>query len=210
MTEPELAAICVFCSSSEDIDSSFVDLAAAVGAEIGRRGHTLVSGGGRVSMMGAVARATRHAGGRTIGVIPAALRSLEVADELADELVVTATMRERKAEMEGRADGFLALPGGIGTLEELLEIWVARSLGFHSKPVVVLDPQGVFAPLRHQVALLHESGFLKSAALECCVFVSSAVEAFDFLDAAWVDPTRRVTAPEVSELLEAEADVSAS
>src|SRR3954469_18159228 len=129
-----MAAICVFCSSSERIASHYVELAADVGTELARRGHSLVSGGGRVSMMGAVARAARAGGARTVGVIPQALSELEVADDDADELLVTPGMRERKGLMDSRADAFLALPGGLGTLEELLEVWVARSLGLHDKP----------------------------------------------------------------------------
>src|ERR1044071_9143757 len=139
-------AICVFCASSETIPRHYVDLAGEVGTEIARRGHTLVSGGGSVSSMGAVARAARAGGARTVGVIPEALLAWEVADEQADELVVTPDMRVRKGEMDRRADAFLTLPGGIGTLEELLEIWVGRVLRMHQKPVVVLDPDGMFAP----------------------------------------------------------------
>src|SRR3954465_54459 len=146
-----MAVVCVFCASSERIPQHYVDLAAEVGAEIARRGHTLVSGGGSVSSMGAVARAARAGGARTIGVIPEALLAWEVADEQADELVVTPDMRVRKGEMDRRADAFLTLAGGIGTLEELLEIWVGRVLRMHDKPVVVLDPDGVFTHLRAQI-----------------------------------------------------------
>src|SRR5437588_6637739 len=123
-----MPAVCVFCASSERIDRRYLELAAAVGTELARRGYTLVTGGGRVSCMGAVARAARAGGARTVGVIPRALLRLEVADTDADDLVVTEDMRTRKGEMERRADGFLALPAGLGTLEEVLEIWVARSL----------------------------------------------------------------------------------
>src|SRR4051795_11076956 len=123
-----MAAICVYCSSSTAIDSRYVDLAAEVGSELARRGHSLVSGGGDLSCMGAVARAARAGGARTVGVIPRALLASEVADDNADELLVTDDMRTRKQAMDDRADAFLALPGGLGTLEELLEIWVARTL----------------------------------------------------------------------------------
>ena len=116
-----MARICVFCSSSERIHPAHLQLAAELGAELARRGHDLVSGGGRVSMMGAVARAVRAGGRHTLGVIPHALVGLEVADEDADELVVTSDMRERKGRMDAAADAFVALPGGLGTLEELLE-----------------------------------------------------------------------------------------
>ena len=114
-----------------------------VGAAIAERGWTLVSGGGNVSAMGALASAARARGGRTVGVIPKALVHREVADVEADELIVTDTMRERKQMMEDRADAFIALPGGIGTLEELFEAWTAGYLGMHDKPVVMLDPSGI-------------------------------------------------------------------
>jgi len=161
-----MAVVCVFCASSERIADRYVDLAAEVGAELARRGHELVSGGGSVSCMGAVARAARAGGARTVGVIPEALLAYEVADEQADELVVTSDMRQRKGEMDRRATAFLTLPGGLGTLEELLEIWVGRILRMHDKPLVVLDPDGVFAPLRQQVTALVDSGFALPSVLD--------------------------------------------
>src|SRR5436309_14297649 len=116
-------AVCVFCASSDLIPQRYIDLAADVGTEIARRGHTLVSGGGSVSCMGAVARAARAGGAHTVGIIPEGLLQWEVADEAADELVITPDMRVRKGEMDRRADAFPPLAGWLGTLEELLEIW---------------------------------------------------------------------------------------
>jgi uncharacterized protein (TIGR00730 family) len=194
-----MATICVFCASSERIDPRYVDLARDVGAELARRGHTLVSGGGSVSCMGAVARAARAGGAHTVGVIPEALLAWEVADEDADELVVTADMRERKGEMDRRADGFLTLPGGLGTLEELLEIWVARILRLHDKPVVVLDPDGVFAPLRDQVGALVDAGFARPHVHEAVAWASDVAGAFDLLERV-----PAVTQPMPDEVLEAE------
>ena len=115
-------------------------------------------------MMGEVARAVRAGGRRTLGVIPEALVGLEVADDDADELVVTRDMRERKGRMDAAADAFVALPGGLGTLEELLEVWVAGTLGLHDKPVVVLDPTGVYAALRDLVDKLLVQGFVRAGA----------------------------------------------
>ena len=120
-----------------------------VGEAIADRGWTLVSGGGNVSAMGAVAAGARSRGGRTVGVIPKALVHRELADIDADELIVTDTMRQRKQVMEERSDAFLALPGGIGTLEELFESWTAGYLGMHDKPLVLLDPNGHYDGLRH-------------------------------------------------------------
>lgn len=163
MAEPR--TICVFCASSTSIDPAHVELATAVGAELARRGHRLVSGGGSVSMMGAVAVAARAGGAHTTGVIPRHLLDLEVADTGADELLVVDTMRQRKAEMDTRADAFLVLPGGLGTLEEMFEVWTTRALGIHAKPVVLLDPTGVFDRLWLVLADLAAAGFLRPAAL---------------------------------------------
>ena len=118
-----MPAVCVFCASSLTIDERYLELARAAGTGIAGRGWNLVSGAGSISMMGEVGRAARAAGGHTIGVIPDALVEMEVADHDSDEFIVTRDMRQRKAIMDERSDAFLALPGGIGTLEELFEIW---------------------------------------------------------------------------------------
>jgi uncharacterized protein (TIGR00730 family) len=177
-----MATICVFCASSDRIPQRYIDLAAEVGTEIARRGHTLVTGGGSVSCMGAVARAARAGGARTVGVIPEGLLAWEVADDDADELVVTPDMRVRKGEMDRRADAFLALPGGLGTLEELLEVWVARILRMHDKPVVVLDPDGVFAHLRAQTDQLVGDGFARPSVHDAIAWSAEVGEAFDLLE----------------------------
>lgn len=177
-----MAAVCVFCSSSEAIAPAHVALADELGTLIARRGHSLVSGGGRVSMMGAVARAARAGGAHTLGVIPRGLVGLEVADDDADELVVTDGMRDRKARMDEAADAFVVLPGGLGTLEELLEIWVARSLGMHDKPVVVCDPTGLFAPLESLVDHLETEGFVRRDARHVLLWARSVTEAIDLVE----------------------------
>jgi uncharacterized protein (TIGR00730 family) len=202
-----VARVCVFCSSSQVIDPAHVRLAAQVGDELARRGHDLVSGGGRVSMMGAVAGAVRAGGRHTLGVIPEALVGLEVADVDADELVVTADMRERKGRMDAAADAFLTLPGGIGTLEELLEVWVAGTLGMHRKPVVVLDPDGVLAGLRTLVDALVAQGFVRPAAAAGAIWTSSVEAAMDAVEAgvAAAAATGPPPAPTPQEVLEADA-----
>jgi len=176
--------VCVYCASSESIEGGYVALATEVGRRLADLGYGLVSGGGRVSMMGAVARAARAGGAHTVGVIPSHLVPLEVADTDADELVVVETMRERKRVMDERADAFLALPGGIGTLEELFEVWTARSLGMHDKPVVVLDPDGFYGPLWRYLDHLRERGFVRQAALDSLVHATTVDEAFAALRAA--------------------------
>jgi uncharacterized protein (TIGR00730 family) len=176
-----VAAVCVYCASSQGIDPSFEELAYQVGRRLAADGHSLVSGGGRVSMMGAVARGARDGGARTLGVIPAHLVPLEVADTDADELVVVDTMRERKRVMDERCDAVLALPGGIGTLEELFEMWTSASLGMHAKPVLVLDVDRFYAPLWDWLDELHERGFVRQSALDTLVRARSLDEAFALL-----------------------------
>ncbi|MCA1711308.1 MAG: TIGR00730 family Rossman fold protein [Actinobacteria bacterium] len=190
-----MAAICVYCSSSTKIDQRYVDLAAEVGSAIAERGHSLVSGGGDLSCMGAVARAARAGGAKTLGVIPRGLLELEVGDQDADELLIVDDMRTRKGLMDARSDAFLTLPGGLGTLEELLEVWVARFLGMHTKPVVALDPDGLFAPLRQQVALLVEKGFVRQSAVDALHWTTSTGEALDLLEQHLGD-ARMTPAPE--------------
>ena len=178
-----MARICVYCSSSEHIDVSYVELAFQFGSRLAAAGHSLVSGGGRVSMMGAVATAARAAGAHTVGVIPEHLIAYEVADTEADELVVVDTMRERKRVMDERADAFVALPGGIGTFEELFEVWTSLSLGMHAKPVVVLDPDGFYDPLWSYLNALRDKGFVRQAAIDVLRRVSSVEQALALLPA---------------------------
>jgi uncharacterized protein (TIGR00730 family) len=161
-----VAAICVYCASSQGIEERYLRLAAEVGSRVAGDCHSLVSGGGRVSMMGALARAARSGGAHTVGVIPQHLVPYEVADVEADELIVVDTMRERKRLMDERADAFLALPGGLGTLEELFEVWTSGSLGMHAKPVVVLDPDDFYAPLWRFLEQLLDAGFVRREALD--------------------------------------------
>jgi uncharacterized protein (TIGR00730 family) len=171
----------VFCSSSSKIDPVYRDLAAEVGAELARRGHSLVSGGAQVSCMGAVARAARDGGAHTVGVIPQALVDVEVADE-DSELVVTEDMRSRKGEMDRRSDAFLVLPGGLGTLEELFEIWTSRVLGMHDKPIAILDPYNLYEPLRDLMKHLLEEGFARPRIFDAIGWTSTVAEAFDHLE----------------------------
>lgn len=200
--------MCVYCSSSERIDPGYVELARDLGAELARRGHSLVSGGGRVSMMGAVAAAARAGGAHTVGVIPQALVGWEVADEDADELLVTPDMRTRKAAMDERSDAFVALPGGIGTLEELFEIWVSRSLGMHTKPVVVLDPDGTYAGLRAAVDSLVDRGFVRPEAAAVIAWARTVTEALDLVEGRLAEPGpgRHAAPPPPEELLETEVE----
>ncbi len=171
-------AVCVYCASGPT-DPDLLALADALGAAIAERGWTLVSGGGNVSAMGAVAGGARRRGGKTVGVIPKALVHRELADIDADELIVTDTMRQRKQVMEDRADAFVTLPGGIGTLEELFETWTAGYLGMHDKPVVLLDPGGHYDGLRMWLQGLVGPGYVSQAALDRLLVVPDVETALD-------------------------------
>ena len=185
-----MPAVCVFCASSLTIDARYLDLAREVGAGVAARGWDLVSGAGSISMMGEVGRAARAGGGHTIGVIPDALVEMEVADHDSDEFIVTRDMRQRKGIMDERSDAFLALPGGIGTLEELVEVWTARSLNMHHKPVVVLDPWGDYVHLHALLDHWVERGFVKPTALEHVHWATDIPSALDEIERAW-DRQRR-------------------
>jgi uncharacterized protein (TIGR00730 family) len=179
-----VAAIGVFCGSATTVDQSFLDLAAEVGTAVARRGHTLVSGGGRVGMMGAVAGAARAAGGRTVGVIPDVLYGREVADTDADELIVTADMCERKNLMVEKSDGFLTLPGGVGTMDELFEVWTTGFLGLHTKPVVLLSPDNFYAGLLSYVDAVVRQRFLSPQSRDMLHVVDTVAAALDTIEAA--------------------------
>jgi len=158
----DLSAVCVFCGSSPGRRPGHAALAEALGRALARRSLTLVYGGGRVGLMGVVADAVLAEGGRAVGVIPKALARKEVAHEGLSELEVVTTMHERKARMAELADAFLALPGGLGTLEELFETWTWGQLGIHGKPLALLDTADYFD---HLVAFLDHAvaeGFVRA------------------------------------------------
>jgi len=155
--------ICVFTGSNPGVRPAYRAAAVALGELLAARGIELVYGGARIGLMGAVADATMAAGGKAIGVIPEGLKAKEVAHEGLDELHVVASMHERKALMAELSDAFIALPGGVGTFEELFEVLTWTQLGLHHKPVGVLDVAGYYQPL---LAFLDSSvaqGFVREA-----------------------------------------------
>jgi uncharacterized protein (TIGR00730 family) len=144
---PALSSICVFCGSNGGADPAYLAAAEAVGTGLAQRGIRVVYGGGRVGMMGAVADAARRAGGEVVGVIPQQIFDLEIGHTGLDDLRVVGSMHERKALMAELSDAFVALPGGIGTLEELFEVYTWAQLGIHAKPLALLDVAGYYRPL---------------------------------------------------------------
>lgn len=175
--------IAVYCASSTSVSEDARKLGFELGAAIADRGHELVWGGGAISVMGEVANGARSRNGYTIGVIPERLMNVEFIDHQASELHVVSDMRERKGKIESLAEGFIALPGGLGTLEELFEIWVGRYLGFHAKPISVLDPTGVYASLRVALADLTTKNFLKPGQHELVLWSESINSSLDHIEA---------------------------
>lgn len=153
--------ICLYGAASDAIHPEYLRGAEAFGRALGRRGHTLVFGGGATGMMGAAARGAKAAGGRLVGVAPWFFRESEGALlEGCDEFLHTDTMRERKQLLEERAEGFAVLPGGIGTFDEFFEILTLRQLGRHQKPIALLNLRGYFDPLLTLLERAAEQGFL--------------------------------------------------
>lgn len=173
--------IAVYCASSTAVSSENLKLGFDLGAAIAQQGHELVWGGGAISVMGEVAKGARQFGGKTIGVIPERLMNVEFIDHDSSELHVVADMRERKGLIEKLSDGFIALPGGIGTLEEFFEIWVGRYLGFHDKPIAVLDPSSVYQTLRIALDDLTARNFMKPGQHELVKWCNEIGEALNHL-----------------------------
>ncbi len=153
-------SICVYCGSRHGVKPAYTAAAVALGQAIGQRGWQLVYGGGKVGLMGEVADATLAAGGRVVGVIPQALQDREVGHTGLHEMHVVQTMHQRKQMMAERADLFIALPGGIGTLEELYEVWTWRQLGYHDQPIGMLNTAGYYDALLAFMDHTVNEGFL--------------------------------------------------
>ncbi|NBW67562.1 MAG: TIGR00730 family Rossman fold protein [Betaproteobacteria bacterium] len=162
MNKPNFS-LCVYCGSRMGDLPAYAQAARDVGSWIGRHGGQLVYGGGNNGLMGVVAQATAQAGGRVVGVIPQALVDKEFARRECDELHVVQTMHERKQMMAERADAFLTLPGGIGTLEELFEIWSWRQLGYHHKPLGMLSVNGYYDGMMAFLSQATQNGFIGEA-----------------------------------------------
>ena len=183
-----MARICVFCASSTRVDQRWLDLATETGKELAARGHTLVSGGGKVGMMGTVAAGARAGGAYTLGVMPQVLVDWEVADTDSDEMIVTEGMSARKDLMIEQSDAFLTLPGGLGTLDELFEVWTTATLALHAKPIVVLDPDGFYTGLFGWLAGLTDDAFIRREAMAMVTVAGSVPAAFDSIEAALDHP----------------------
>ncbi|MFN9848243.1 MAG: TIGR00730 family Rossman fold protein [Alphaproteobacteria bacterium] len=169
-------SICVYCGSSPGTDPAFLAEATACGTLIARAGMTLVYGGGKVGLMGAVADAALAAGGRVVGVMPEHLVSQEIAHRGLTELRVVASMHERKQAMEELSDGFLCLPGGPGTFEEIFEQWTWALLGVHAKPCGFVNVGGYYDLMRATIQQMADKGFIAQRYVDMLIYADSAAE----------------------------------
>ena len=179
--------ICVFCGSNMGLRPGYAEAASALGSEIARRDLGLVYGGGRVGLMGVVADAVLEGGGRVVGVIPESLMGKEVDHEGLTALEVVSSMHERKARMAELSSGFVALPGGLGTLEELFEVWTWGQLGFHHKPCGLLDVDGYYASLLDFLDRSVDEGFVRPVHRSMLVVEEEAADLLDRLR-DWIPP----------------------
>lgn len=184
--------ICVFCGSSLGNDPAYKSAAQEIGAFFAKRDIELVYGGGHVGLMGILADAVLAGGGAVTGVMPAALVEREIAHKGLTSLIVVESMHERKAEMATRADGFIALPGGAGTLEEVFEQWTWAQLGVHQKPCGFLNTKGYFDPLREMIERIVAEGFMKPDYAEMLTFSDSCEDILEAFE-AYEPPTRKWT-----------------
>ena len=179
-----IRSVTVYCSPSSDIAPAYFLAGAELGAAIARAGWTIVYGGNRIGLMGMVADAARAAGGKVVGITPQLMLDHGIGDDRCDELVVTAGMRERKALLEQRGDAFVALPGGLGTFEELFEVVVGRLLGYHDKPIVLLNVAGYYDRLVAAVEHGIGEGFIKPKARRGWHVAADVPAAMDYLNSA--------------------------
>lgn len=189
----KIKRMAVYCGSAPGTDPAFADMARALTREMAARGIDLVYGGGRLGLMGIIADTMLEAGGNVYGVIPQALVDHEVAHLGCTELYTVANMHERKAKMTELCDGFVALPGGIGTLDELFEAWTWNALGYHAKPLCLLNVHGFWNDLADFMDHVRDSGFLSQARRLQLLKAESPAEALDLLDEAAKNAAQGVT-----------------
>lgn len=194
----ELKQICVFCGANLGVDPEFAAMAGKLGRSLAEAGHEVVYGGGRVGLMGVLADAALEAGGRVTGFIPQALLDREVGHRGVTELIVNDSMHTRKAAMADRADGFIALPGGFGTLDEVMEILTWNQIGSIAKPVAFLDVGGYFASLFRFFDDAVVGGLIKAEHRSMAQHASTVEEAIAIATgpapaspSKWTDPTVR-------------------
>jgi uncharacterized protein (TIGR00730 family) len=180
----EIRSVCVFCGSREGGDPAYREAAIRLGTLIGERRMRLIYGGGSIGLMGVIADAALAAGGEVVGVIPDFLMKYEINHPRLTDLVITGSMHDRKRRMFEMADGFVVLPGGIGTLDETFEIVTWKQLRLHDSPIVVLDVGGYWAPLGALISAVIAGGFAHEAIAELFTVVATADDVFPALESA--------------------------
>ena len=180
----EIRSVCVFCGSREGNDPAYRAAAVRFGTLLGERGVRLIYGGGSIGLMGVLAEAALAAGGEVVGVIPDFLMKYEISHSRLTDLVITGSMHDRKRRMFEMADGFVVLPGGLGTLDETFEIVTWKQLRLHDAPIVVLDVGGFWAPLRALIDAIVAGGFAHEAIAELFTVVASVDDVFPALESA--------------------------
>ena len=180
----EISSLCVFCGSKTGADPAHAEAARRLGHLMAERGVRLVFGGGRIGLMGVLADAVLGGGGEATGVIPDFLKDLEIGNDAVTEQIITASMHERKTRMFELADGFVVLPGGLGTLDETLEVITWKQLQLHAKPVVVVNSGGYWSVLEDLVRRTVEGGFAHPAVAELFTMVDGPDDVFEALAAA--------------------------
>lgn len=180
--EKKTLQVCVYCGASRQVDDSFKAFAYSLGALLARSGFGVIYGGGSTGLMGAVARGAVENGGRVTGVIPEFLFEVEVGYEGVSELLRVETMHERKMTMFERADAFVVIPGGFGTLEELFEVLTWKQLGQHNKPIIVANLSGYWEPLRQLLHNMRDKGFVRPENLSLLAWTESAEESVKVLE----------------------------
>lgn len=193
-----MKSICVYCGSATGNNPAFLDEATAAGTLIARQGLTLVYGGGKVGLMGAVADAALAAGGKVIGVMPADLVNQEIGHRGLTELRIVNSMHERKWAMAELADGFLCLPGGPGTFEEIFEQWTWALLGFHAKPCGFVNVSGYYDTLRQLVQRMADNGFTTQQYADMLIYAETTAQALDAFR-AYVPPPPKWQVAEVEQ-----------
>lgn len=184
MSSANSLAIGVFCSSSDTLAPAFVDAADELGALIAQRGHRVVFGGTDRGLMATLARAAHRHGGKTCAVVPEIFVHRGMAYNDSDDLVIVKDLHERKAEMTARSAGFIVLPGGIGTLDELFDVLALRVLGYHYKPIVILNTFGFYDSLLSHIGELCNAGFAPLDIHRLFTVVSSPPQALDIIEKA--------------------------
>jgi cytokinin riboside 5'-monophosphate phosphoribohydrolase len=173
--------ICVFCSSSNAIPELYFEEARKLGKLIGDNNHEIIYGGATVGLMHAVAEAARNAGARSVGIIPESIHNRRLSSPLDHEQIITPNMRERKYLMRKRSDAFIALPGGFGTLEEILEVITLKQLQYHNKPIVFVNTDGFYNSLFDQFERAYRESFSKADYKSTYFIASDAEEAINYI-----------------------------